>query len=162
MPRVTIQEASRMLNVSQDVIRRNVREGKLTASREGGPNGTRWLVDIPERAEDYADDFKEGIHALARTLTPWWYDNPRRQGFAHYLESLGIEEVEPFFLVRAEGGGYLAGDGASGGGPVPGVCFGGDGAGAADGDAGVGGVRRIFPARSRAMQELRPYPDTAA
>lgn len=103
MPRVTIQEASRMLNVSQDVIRRNVREGKLTASKEGGPSGTRWLVDIPERAEDYADDFKEGIHALARTLTPWWYDNPRRQGFAHYLESLGIEEVEPFFLCGLRG-----------------------------------------------------------
>lgn len=103
MPRVTIQEASRILNVSQDVIRRNVRDGKLRAAREGGPNGTRWMVDIPENAEDYSDDFKEDIHALARTLTPWWYDNPRRQGVIHYLESLGIEEVEPFFLCGAKG-----------------------------------------------------------
>ena len=103
MPRVTIQEASRILNVSQDVIRRNVRDGKLQAAREGGPNGTRWMVDIPENAEDYSDDFKEDIHALARTLTPWWYDNPRKQGVIHYLESLGIEEVEPFFLCGAKG-----------------------------------------------------------
>lgn len=103
MPRVTIQEASRILNVSQDVIRRNVRDGKLPAAREGGPNGTRWMVDIPENAEDYSDDFKEDIHALARTLTPWWYDNPRKQGVIHYLESLGIEEVEPFFLCGAKG-----------------------------------------------------------
>lgn len=99
MPRVTIQEASRILNVSQDVIRRDVREGKLRASKEG----TRWMVDIPENAEEYSDGFKENIHALARTLTPWWYDNPRREGLVHYLESLGIEEVEPFFLCGMKG-----------------------------------------------------------
>ena len=98
MPRVTIQEASRILNVSQDVIRKNVRDGKLTAIREGGPSGNRWMVDIPDDPEQYSDDFKENIHALARSLTPWWYDNPNKQGVVHYLESLGIEEVEPFFL----------------------------------------------------------------
>ena len=103
MPRVTIQEASRLLNVSQDVIRRNVRDGKLQATREGGPNGNRWMVDVPDDVEDYTDDFKEGIHDLARTLTPWWFDNPRREGVVHYLESLGIEEVEPFFLCGAKG-----------------------------------------------------------
>lgn len=103
MPRVTIQEASRILNVSQDVIRKDVRSGKLQATREGGPNGTRWMVDIPDDVEQYSDDFKEGIHELARSLTPWWYDNPRREGVVHYLESLGIEEVEPFFLCGAKG-----------------------------------------------------------
>ena len=85
------------------MIRRNVREGKLTASREGGPSGSRWMVDIPDNAAEYADDFKEDIHALARTLTPWWYDNPNRRGFVHYLESLGIEEVEPIFLCGVKG-----------------------------------------------------------
>ena len=103
MPRVTIQDASRILNVSQDVIRKNVREGKLQATREGGPNGNRWMVDIPDDVEEYTDDFKEGIHELARSLTPWWFDNPRREGVVHYLESLGIEEVEPFFLCGAKG-----------------------------------------------------------
>ena len=103
MPRVSIQEASRILNVSQDVIRRNVRDGKLQATREGGPNGNRWMVDIPDDVEEYTDDFKEGIHELARSLTPWWFDNPRREGVVHYLESLGIEEVEPFFLCGAKG-----------------------------------------------------------
>lgn len=103
MPRVSIQEASRILNVSQDVIRKDVRSGKLQATKEGGPNGTRWMVDIPDDVEEYTDDFKEGIHALAQTLTPWWFDNPRREGVVHYLESLGIEEVEPFFLCGAKG-----------------------------------------------------------
>ena len=103
MPRVTIQEASRILNVSQDVIRKDVRAGKLQATKEGGPTGTRWMVDIPDDVEDYTDDFKEGIHDLARSLTPWWFDNPRREGVVHYLESLGIEEVEPFFLCGAKG-----------------------------------------------------------
>jgi excisionase family DNA binding protein len=100
MPRVTIQEASRILNVSQDVIRRDVRNGKLTATREGGSTGTRWMVDIPDNIDDYSDDFKEDIRALAQSLTPWWYDNPNKAGFVHYLESLGIEEVEPFFSMR--------------------------------------------------------------
>ncbi len=103
MPRVTIQEASRILNVSQDVIRKDVRDGKLQATREGGPTGNRWMVDIPDDVEGYTDDFKEGIHELARSLTPWWYDNPRREGVVHYLESLGIEEVEPFFLCGSKG-----------------------------------------------------------
>lgn len=103
MARVTIQDASRILNVSQDVIRKNVRDGKLQATKEGGPQGNRWMVDIPDDVEEYSDDFKEGIHELARTLTPWWYDNPRREGVVHYLESLGIEEVEPFFLCGAKG-----------------------------------------------------------
>ena len=103
MPRVSIQEASRILNVSQDVIRKNVRDGKLQATREGGPTGNRWMVDIPDNVEEYTDDFKEGIHEMARSLTPWWYDNPRKEGVVHYLESLGIEEVEPFFLCGAKG-----------------------------------------------------------
>lgn len=103
MPRVTIQEASRILNVSQDVIRKNIREGKLQAAREGGPSGNRWMVDIPDDPEEYSDDFKENIRALARSLTPWWYDNPHKQGVVHYLESLGIEEVEPFFLCGVKG-----------------------------------------------------------
>ena len=99
MPRVTIQEASRMLNVSQSVIRQNVRDGKLQASKDG----SRWMVDVPDNVDDYSDDFKEGIHALAQSLTPWWYDNPRREGVIHYLESLGIEEVEPIFLCGVKG-----------------------------------------------------------
>lgn len=103
MPRVSIQEASRILNVSQDVIRKNVRDGKLQATREGGPTGNRWMVDIPDDVEEYTDDFKEGIHEMARSLTPWWFDNPRKEGVVHYLESLGIEEVEPFFLCGAKG-----------------------------------------------------------
>lgn len=88
-----------MLNVSQSVIRKDVRDGKLQASKDG----TRWMVDVPDNVEDYSDDFKEGIHALAQTLTPWWFDNPRKEGVVHYLESLGIEEVEPIFLCGVKG-----------------------------------------------------------
>ena len=108
MPRVTIQEASRILNVSQDVIRKDVRNGKLTASKEGGPGGSRWMVDIPDNVDDYADDFKENIHALARTLTPWWYDNPSATGVRALPGKSGNRRSRTIFPVRRQGQRHLA------------------------------------------------------
>jgi hypothetical protein len=94
---VSIQEASRRLNVSQDVVRRYAREGRLVAKREPNANGgTSWVVELPEG--NWQDDFKHNIHKLAQQLTPWWWPNEGRVGQVHYLESLGIEEVEPLFL----------------------------------------------------------------
>ena len=46
---VTILEASRRLNVSQDVIRRYAREGRLQAKKElASHGGTAWGVELPE------------------------------------------------------------------------------------------------------------------
>jgi len=94
---VTIQEASRRLNVSQDVIRRYAREGQLKAKREPNSNGgASWVVELPE--DGWEDDFKHHIHGIAKQLTPWWRPTAAQTGLVHYLESLGIEEVEPVFL----------------------------------------------------------------
>ncbi len=94
---VSIQEASRRLNVSQDVIRRNIRQGELEAKRQpNSSGGTSWVVELPEAG--WEDDFKHHIHDIARQVTPWWFPSKTQQGLVHYIESLGIEEVEPLFL----------------------------------------------------------------
>ena len=96
MEEVSIQEASRRLNVSQEVIRSYIREGRLQARRQSGGAGRAWLVTLPEAG--WVDDAKTRIGGLAQQLTPWWWPNPRQQGEVHYVDSLGIEEVEPLFL----------------------------------------------------------------
>ncbi len=94
---ISIQEASRRLNVSQDVIRRNIRDGELKAERQpNSSGGTSWVVELPE--EGWEDGFKHHIHDIARQVTPWWFPSKTQQGSVHYIESLGIEEVEPLFL----------------------------------------------------------------
>lgn len=94
---VSIQDASRTLNVSQEIIRRYAREGRLEAKREPkATGGTSWVVLLPEG--DWDDDFRINIHGLAQSLTSWWWPNADKKGFVHYVESLGIEEVAPLFL----------------------------------------------------------------
>lgn len=94
---VSIQEASRRLNVSQDVVRRYAREGKLPAKKRANANGgASWVVEIPD--ERWEDDFKKHIHGIAQQLTPWWWPNESRTGEVHYVDGLGVEEVEALFL----------------------------------------------------------------
>ena len=94
---VSIQEASRRLNVSQDVVRRYVRDGRLEGKREPKvAGGQAWVVQLPE--EGWEDDAKHHIHGIARQVTPWWRPNPQETGPVHYVDSLGIEEVAPLFL----------------------------------------------------------------
>jgi hypothetical protein len=94
---VSIQEASRRLNVSQDVIRRYAREGKLAAKKNANANGgTSWVVELPEG--EWQDDFKSHVHNIARQLTPWWWPTEERAGEVHYVDGLGVEEVEALFL----------------------------------------------------------------
>jgi excisionase family DNA binding protein len=93
---VTIQEASRRLNVSQDVIRRYIREGKLQAARGGGPQGRAWLVELPE--DGWLDDDKQAYIHLDAQMPAWWWPEAEKTGFVHYVESTGIEELMPIFL----------------------------------------------------------------
>ncbi len=94
--KVTIQEASRRLNVSQDVIRRYIREGKLVAARGGGPDGRTWLVELPENG--WLDEDKQAYIQLDRQLPHWWWPEVEKTGLVHYVESTGIEELMPVFL----------------------------------------------------------------
>jgi hypothetical protein len=54
------------------------------------------VVLLPEG--EWQDDFKAQIGGLAKVITPWWWPTAARDGDVHYVESLGIEEVEPIFL----------------------------------------------------------------
>ncbi len=96
MEKVTIQEASHRLNVSQRTIRDCVRNGELTAHREEGPRGPRWVVELPD--EGWVDSFKASIHNLEAAITPWWWPTATKRGNVHYVEELGIEEIMPIFL----------------------------------------------------------------
>ena len=95
---VTIQEASRRLNVSQDVVRRYAREGRLNAKREetGGAGRAAWVVELPD--ESFEDDFKGRIRGIAESLTPWWWSSPDRSANVHYVDGLGVEEIEALFM----------------------------------------------------------------
>jgi len=98
--RVSIQEASRRLNVSQAIIRRYARDGELKAFKEGGPNGTGWVVELPE--EGWLDDAKQAYMKLGEEVPRWWWENKQRTGAVHYIEDVGIEELQPRFLCGLE------------------------------------------------------------
>ena len=96
MERVTIQQASLRLNVSQKTIRESIRDGELKAFRQPGPRGDQWVVELPE--EGWQDRHKKSYMALAESLPRWWWANESKKGHVHYIEELGIEEIEPVYL----------------------------------------------------------------
>ncbi|MCH8898151.1 MAG: hypothetical protein IIC33_07655 [Chloroflexi bacterium] len=94
---VSIQEASRRLNVSQDSIRRYAREGRLQVKKQAvEPGRAAWIVELPD--EGWEDDFKGHVREIAEQLIPWWWSTKERQGQVHYVDGLGIEEIEALFL----------------------------------------------------------------
>ena len=99
MERVTIQEASYRLNLSQAEIRRYIREGRLKATR-GGPRDRTWMVELPEG--DWLDDDKARYHEMAQGMPVWWWPTEARAGLAHYIYDVGIEETVPVFLCGLE------------------------------------------------------------
>ena len=101
MERVSIQEASRRLNVSQRDIREYIRNGRLKAERDPESSTGRWLVEMPESG--WEDDFKSFLNDMAAEQTPWWWAFEQRSGKVHYLLQVGIEEIMPDFLCGLRG-----------------------------------------------------------
>ena len=101
MESVTIQEASVRLNVSQRTIRESIRNGALNAHRDPGPWGQRWVVELPE--DGWVESFKASLQELASSITPWWWATEAKVGFVHYVQDLGIEEIEPIYLCGLKG-----------------------------------------------------------
>ena len=102
MERVKIQEASLRLNVSQRTLRESIRSGELKAFRETGPNGEYWVVELPE--EGWLDRHKKSYLELGQRMPQWWWSNESKTGKVHYIQELGIEEIEPVYLcgLRSE------------------------------------------------------------
>lgn len=73
MQTVSIAEAARLLEVSQDTVRRRVRRGTLTARKEATAQGFNWLVDLPDdltqaKAEEEDDGEVKALHDLVKAL----------------------------------------------------------------------------------------------
>ena len=99
MERVSIQEASYRLNLSQAEIRRYIREGRLQATR-GGERDRTWMVNLPE--EGWLDDDKIRFQKMAEQMPVWWWPTEARTGLAHYIVDVGIEETVPVYLCGLE------------------------------------------------------------
>ena len=101
METVTIQEASRRLNVSQREIREYIRKGELKAVRGTASESGRWLVELPE--EGWQDRFKLYLNDLSADQPVWWWAFETKRGRIHYLYNVGIEEIMPDFLCGLRG-----------------------------------------------------------
>ena len=101
MEKVTIQEASRRLNVSQRDIREYIRKGELKAERDPSSDSGRWMVELPEAG--WEDGFKSYLNQMSDALTPWWWAFEHKRGKVHYLYNVGIEEIMPDFLCGLRG-----------------------------------------------------------
>ena len=101
MDKVSIQEASRRLNVSQREIREYIRKGSLKAERDPESSTGRWLVELP--GDGWEDDFKSYLNEMAAGQTPWWWAFGHKSGKVHYLLQVGIEEIMPDFLCGLRG-----------------------------------------------------------
>ena len=101
MEKLTIQEASYRLNISQRDIREYIRQGELKAERDPDSEHGRWLVVMPEPG--WQDKFKSYLDDLDRSITRWWWANEKKRGYVHYLEATGIENVEPDYLCGQRG-----------------------------------------------------------
>ena len=101
MEKLTIQEASRRLNLTQRDIREHIRSGELKAERDTGTEHGRWLVVMPE--DGWQDKFKSYLDELDSSITRWWWVNESKTGYVHYLENTGIENVEPDYLCGQPG-----------------------------------------------------------
>ncbi len=96
MEKLTIQDASRRLNISQRDVREYIRNGELKAERDPDSEHGRWLVIMPD--DTWQDKFKIYLDELDASITRWWWTNRNKTGSVHYLESTGIENVEPDYL----------------------------------------------------------------
>ncbi len=89
MEKLTIQDASRRLNISQRDVREYIRNGELKAERDPDSEHGRWLVIMPD--DTWQDKFKTYLDELDATITRWWWASQNKSGSVHYLESTGIE-----------------------------------------------------------------------
>ncbi len=69
--RVTIADYMALHQVSESTVRRKIRAGELTASKEQTPHGLRWFIaDQPDQSGDQASDQVSGGHVTSQAGQP--------------------------------------------------------------------------------------------
>ena len=86
--KLTIQDASRRLNISQRDVREYIRNGELKAERDPDSEHGRWLVVMPE--DGWQDKFKTYLDQLDASITRWWWANEKKSGLVHYPNWSGL------------------------------------------------------------------------
>src|ERR671918_2135919 len=79
MQQVSIDEAARRLSVSQDTIRRRIRNGELQAHQETRPQGYIWRVTLPDGEPEPEDQNHVGDTYLSSELVESLRDTIQRQ-----------------------------------------------------------------------------------
>ena len=68
MEQVCIAQAARMLGLSQDTVRRRLRNGELTGEKVKSAGGFRWMVEVRDPGQDTTADDGTGETAALRDL----------------------------------------------------------------------------------------------
>jgi excisionase family DNA binding protein len=79
MQQVSIDEAARLLGVSQDTIRRRIRNGELKAHQETRPQGYVWRVILPDKEPEPEGQNHVGNTYLSSELIEALRDTIQRQ-----------------------------------------------------------------------------------
>ena len=79
MQQVSIDEAARLLGVSQDTIRRRIRNGELKAHQETRPQGYVWRVILPDEEPEPEGQNHVGDTYLSSELVEALRDTIQRQ-----------------------------------------------------------------------------------
>ena len=104
---VPIKEACEILGLSDDTVRRRIKDGILAARKDTTPSGTRWLVEVPiaevgspqdERIEDATPTHAEVVEALQKVIANL---EREREEFAHQLRTREREVAELHVLLQA-------------------------------------------------------------
>ena len=103
---VPIKEACEILGLSDDTVRRRIKDGVLPARKETMPSGTRWLIEVPvadeiltqhERAADAPPTHAEVVASLQKVIANL---EREREEFAHQLRTREREVAELHVLLQ--------------------------------------------------------------
>jgi Helix-turn-helix domain len=79
MQQVSIDEAARLLGVSQDTIRRRIRNGELKAHQEARPQGFIWRVTLPDEEPSSEGQHHKGDTYVSSELVESLWNTIHRQ-----------------------------------------------------------------------------------
>ena len=93
---VSIDEAARLLGVSQDTIRRRIRNEELQAQQEPRPQGYTWRVTLPDDEPEPKSTGHVSSDGTSHELLEALKDTVRRQdeAISQLREQLGVKDSQ--------------------------------------------------------------------